>query len=229
MVGDPVCTFNEFSSYGYTAGMVLKGRWKGQDEIYNHIKKEFLGDTTRMIAPFQTHSPDIAVIEKDHTPRNLSVDGAISDLENICLTVRSADCIPLLMIDTSTGFFGAVHIGWRGFAGGIVEELFDLVDSCRLSPGDMHFHLGPSIGDCCYEVGDEVAMLFDDRFVTRRDNKFFVDLLGALTNRLMAAGVRKSNIGVSPDCTSCLSNRYYSYRRDGEASIQMVSFIFRCR
>ncbi len=229
MAGDPVCMFNEFSSYGYTAGMVLKGRWENQDEIYDHIKREFLRNSTRMISPFQTHSSRIAVIEKDQESHSLSADGAISNSENVCLTVRSADCIPMLMVEPSTGFFGAVHIGWRGFAGGIVEKLFNLSGSFKLTPDDILFCLGPSIGSCCFEVGDEVAALFDDPFITRRDDKFYIDLPKALMNKLISLGVRESNIGGSPDCTSCLSERYYSYRRDGSAPIQMVSFILRSR
>jgi len=229
MAGDPVCMIDEFSSFGYTAGIVLKGRWKDQDEIYDHISREVVGNSVRMISPSQTHSSRIAVIEKDHESRSLSTDGAISNSENVCLTVRSADCIPTLMVEPSTGFFGAVHIGWRGLIGGIVEELFNLSGSFKLNPEDMLFYPGPSIGNCCFEVGDEVAALFDDPFITRRDDKFYVDLPKALTNKLISLGVRESNIGGSPDCTSCLSDRYYSYRRDGSAPIQMVSFIFKSR
>ena len=227
MVGDPVCMFDEFSSFGYTAGMVLKGRWKNQDEVNNHIGRDLLGNNIRMISPLQTHSSRIATIGKEHTSQNLSADGAISNLKDVCLTLRSADCIPMLTVEPSTGFFGAVHIGWRGLIGGIVEELFNLSGHSRLNPEDMHFYLGPSIGSCCFEVGHELAAMFDDPFITTRDGRFFVDLQKSLTNKLISHGVRESNISGSPDCTSCLSDRYYSYRRDGRAPIQMASFIFK--
>lgn len=229
MAGDPVCMFDKFSPHGYTAGMVLKDPWGSQDEIYAHIRKEFLRNSTEMISPFQTHSSSIAVIGKDHESRSPVADGAISNSESVCLTVRSADCIPLLMIDKSSSFFGAVHIGWRGLVGGIVEELFKFADDRRLRTGDMQFYLGPCIGSCCLEVGHEVAILFDDPCLTIRNDSFFVDLRKAAVNRLVAAGVRESNIDGLPECTSCLSQKYYSYRRDGRASIQMVSFIFRSR
>ncbi len=227
MTAHSVCMFDEFSSFGYTAGIVLKGRWKTQEEIYNHINTEFVGNSIKTISPFQTHSSEIAIIEKDHSSQNLSADGAISNLENVCLTVRSADCIPMLMAEPSTGFFGALHVGWRGLIGGITEELFNLSGDFKLNPEDMHFCLGPSIGNCCYEVGDEVAALFEDHVISKSDDRYFVDLPKALKNKLISLGVRESNVGESPGCTSCLSDKYYSYRRDGKAPIQMVSFIFR--
>ena len=229
MADDSIWIFDEFSSLGYTAGIILKGRWENQEEIYDHISKEIIGNNIRMISPFQTHSSRIAIIQKDQNSYNLSADGAISNSENVCLTVSTADCIPMLMVERSTGFFGAIHIGWRGFAGGIVEELFNPSGSFKPNPEDMYFYLGPSIRICCFEVGDEVAVLFDDPFITRRDNKFFIDVPKALVNKLISLGVRETNIGGSPDCTSCLSERYYSYRRDGRAPIQMVSFILGSR
>jgi copper oxidase (laccase) domain-containing protein len=91
----------------------------------------------------------------------------------------------------------------------------------------MHFCLGPSIGNCCYEVGDEVAALFEDHVISKRNDRFFVDLPKALKNKLISLGVRESNVGESPGCTSCLPDKYYSYRRDGKAPIQMVSFILK--
>lgn len=225
MADDSIRMFDELSSLGYAAGIVLKGTWKNQEEIYDHLSREFTGNNMRMLTPSQTHSSRIAIIEEDHSLHNPSADGTISSSENLCLTVSTADCIPMLMVERSTGFFGAIHIGWRGFAGGIVEELFNLSGHFKPNPEDMYFHLGPSIRNCCFEVGDEVAVLFDDPFITRGDNKFSIDLPGALVNKLISFGVREINIGGSPDCTSCLSERYYSYRRDGRAPIQMVSFI----
>lgn len=225
MADDSIWMIDELSSLGYTAGIILKGRWKNQEEIYDHISREFTGNNMRMISPSQTHSSRIAIIEEDQNSYNLSADGAISESENVCLTVSSADCIPMLMVERSTGLFGAIHIGWRGFAGGIVEELFKPSGNFRPNPEDMYFHLGPAIRNCCFEAGDEVAVLFDDPFITKKDNKFFIDMPGALVNKLISIGVRKTNIGGLPDCTSCLSERYYSYRRDGRAPIQMVSFI----
>jgi hypothetical protein len=225
MAGDPVFRFDKFSSLGYRAGVVLKGRWKNQDEIYDFIDRESGGNSISIISPAQTHSSRIAIVEKDHTSRNLSADGAISNLEDVCLTVRSADCIPMLMVEPSTGFFGAVHVGWRGLIGGIGEELFNLSGRFKLNPEDMHFYLGPSIRGCCFEVGDELAAMFDDPFMTISDGRFFVDLQKVLMNKLISLGVIESNMEGSSDCTSCLSDKYYSYRRDGQAPIQMVSFI----
>ncbi len=215
-----------FGSLGYTAGIVEKSAWKKQDQMYDFIADRDNGRKRDIIIPEQTHSADIAVVDNNSMAAGLSADGLLSESADICLTVRTADCIPLIFADPS-GLFGIVHVGWRGFAAGILNELFIEVRKRGRDAENSSVHLGPSIGKCCFEVGDEVAALFDDDFIEERNGRFYVDLPGAARNIISAYGVRETNVEISSECTCCGKERFYSYRRDGIAPIQMVSYIFK--
>lgn len=215
-----------FGSLGYIAGIVEKSDWKEQDQIYDFIADRDNGRKRDIIIPKQTHSADIAVVDNNSISAGLSADGLLSESADICLTVRTADCIPLIIADSS-GIFGIVHVGWRGFAAGILDELFIEVRKRGYDAENSSVHLGPSIGKCCFEVGDEVAALFDDDFIEERNSRFYVDLPGAAWNIISAYGVKETNVEISSDCTCCGGDRFYSYRRDGFAPIQMVSYIFK--
>lgn len=218
-----------FDAIGFKAGFIEKNRWSKQSELYDAVSRAFPDNKFEIISPRQTHSSDILFIDGNSSNPNPMADGTISRLPGICLTVRTADCVPMLFADPATGLFGAVHVGWRGFVGGIIEELFAIIRKNGSDFSNMRFFLGPSIGQCCFEIGDEVAALFDDKFVVNRDKRNFIDLPGAVRNKILSHGVNETDIRAGKDCTSCCKERFYSYRRDGEAPIQMVAYIFRAK
>jgi len=215
-----------FEPMGFAAGITERDDWKSQAEVYDAIKRQFSAISPIIVSPRQTHSPDILVLEGPGAPSHPVADGVICRAAGVCITVRTADCIPLLFADPSTGIFGAVHVGWRGMAAGIIEEFF--AQTAKICPTviNMLFYLGPSIGKCCFEVGDDVALLFDEAYVDNRNGRFFVDLPGLARNKISNSGVRDSNVRVAPECTFCEEGRFYSYRRDGAVPVQMVSYIF---
>lgn len=216
-----------FQSLGFSAGVVSKGHWKKQEDIYNEIAGRLPETDIRIIRPKQTHSAEILQIEEIGNLSGPVADGLIADSEKVCLTVRTADCIPVLFAGKSAGIYGILHIGWRGLAGGIIESLFNRLKGLKIRPGDLVFYLGPSIGKCCFEIGDEVSALFDDVYIYKKNGRYFADLPGVSRNKIVRCGVKENDIWVSPECTFCERGRYYSYRRDGAAPLQMVSYIFK--
>jgi polyphenol oxidase len=133
--------------------------------------------------------------------------------------VRVADCAPLLLADRQTGRVAAVHAGWRGLVAGIVTAAAD-----RLH-GDLLAAIGPCIGPCCFEVGDDVASAIGRgaRVSPSSPGKSFVDLRAAVSADLEAAGVHRiENVG---GCTRCDRERFYSYRRDGDSSGRLGAVI----
>jgi YfiH family protein len=227
MANVPLHIFENLKAAGFMAGTVLKGEWRNQAEIYEFLRKSFPEEEKTILSPIQTHGPEIAFIDDGTATDNINADGVLANSREVCLTVRTADCIPLLMADPATGVFGAVHIGWRGLVAGIVEELTAFIGAREYRPESVLFGLGPSIGKCCFETGDEVATLFEKSLVSMKQEALFVDLRGAVREKLVAAGARAQNIEEIDDCTACSGKEYYSYRRTGDASLQMVSFIFR--
>ena len=219
--------YNLFEKFGFKAGITLKGNWENEDAVYKYISDELIPARMQMIVPTQVHGADILVIESEKSYSSPIVDGTISKRNDICLTVTTADCVPLIFADPVSGIFGAVHVGWRSYIAGILDYLFQTIDKSHINIDDMHVHIGPSIGPCCFEVGGEVAVLFDEDVVIQKDGKCFVDLNRAIRNKLSSLGIEDTHISGLFECTSCFTDRYYSYRRDKESPIQLVSFVFK--
>lgn len=138
------------------------------------------------------------------------------------VSIRTADCLPILLADPRTGAVAAVHAGWRGTAARIVEQTIERMNAEYGSrPEDLAAAIGPGIGKCCYEVGLEVARRFGEEQAGK------IDLAEYNRGQLLAAGVTQIEI-VSP-CTFCEADTFFSYRREGERAGRMISFIRRIR
>jgi purine-nucleoside/S-methyl-5'-thioadenosine phosphorylase / adenosine deaminase len=168
--------------------------------------------TTRedLFAAYQVHGRAVTLVEADTQPRP-QCDVLITRSTEKTLMLRFADCTPVLLADPGRGVIGAVHAGWRGSAvraaGAAVAALGEAFGS---NPRDLVVGIGPAIGPCCYEVGDDVATAFEDRpwlFSDRRLN-----LWEANRQALIEAGVPTDQIEVAGLCTQCESQRFFSHR-----------------
>ena len=149
-----------------------------------------------------------------------------TDLSGVAVVVQTADCVPIVLAGTRSA--AVVHAGWRGSArnaaGAGVAALAELGES----PFSVRAFLGPSIGACCYEVGNEVAAQFAGEFTKRsRDGRFRLDLAAVNRAQLVAAGIPPENISAHPACTKCGGARFASYRRDGAAAGRMIALAAR--
>jgi len=140
--------------------------------------------------------------------------------------VRTADCYPVLLVDLDTRVVAAVHAGWRGTAAGVVSEALQKMNALNqtnaLPPTNadrIWAAIGPGIGACCYEVGEEVAR----RFGQPQAGK--LDLAAANYRQLREAGVPDQNIDVMRRCTFCEADRFHSFRRDKDRAGRMISYI----
>jgi hypothetical protein len=129
----------------------------------------------------------------------------------------TADCLPVLFANASGTRVAAAHAGWRGLAGGVLEQTLDRFAE---APGDIIAWLGPAIGPQAFEVGDEVHDAFvsmhaesADAFRQSRPGHWLADIYALARIRLAAAGVRQVHGGGF--CTFNDSKRFFSYRRDG--------------
>lgn len=132
--------------------------------------------------------------------------------------VRVADCVPVLLGSPRTGHVAAVHAGWRGVVAGVVARA-----AGALGATDLVAAVGPFIGPCCFEVGEEVAARFAPEQVLRGPGpRPHVDLGRAVRAQLAAAGV--AGVEAVGGCTVC-DPRWHSFRRDGAASGRMLAVI----
>ena len=149
-------------------------------------------------------------------------DALITDRPGVAVSVRTADCYPILLADVRTRAVAAVHAGWRGTAARIVAEALDKMRAqFGTRPADVIAAIGPGIGACCYEVGPEVAREFG---ITGRTH---LDLAEANRRQLAAAGVPEAQIDLLGQCTCCGVERFHSYRRDREQAGRMIAYIRR--
>jgi polyphenol oxidase len=131
------------------------------------------------------------------------VDGHVTTRPGVGLLVLVADCLPLALV--GAGQVAMLHCGWRGLAGGLVERALAEFEE---PPEAL---VGPGIGPCCYEVGQEVLAAFED--LDGVANGRMLDLRAVAERKLEAGGVRA--IQHVEDCTSCNGELYFSHRRDG--------------
>jgi YfiH family protein len=158
-------------------------------------------------------------------------DALIADEVGKSIGVRTADCVPILMLDCRTRAIAAVHAGWRGTAGEIVKSTIEkMMCDFGTAPPDLYIALGPCIRGCCYEVGAEVAKQFTawhPNWAEHDTKARKIDL--ARTNRLQMrdAGVPLDQIFDCELCTACQSGQFFSFRREPENAARMLAAIAR--
>ncbi|MDD3243225.1 MAG: peptidoglycan editing factor PgeF [Eubacteriales bacterium] len=145
-------------------------------------------------------------------------DGLMTDVRGAALIKHSADCATIYLLDPVKKAIALAHSGWRGtladMAGHAVEALRREYGS---DPGDCMAAVAPSIGPCCFEVGEDVTQLFADAYprwdlVRRGAEKPHVDLWACLDAQLIRAGLRPENIRLSGVCTCCHPDEFHSHR-----------------
>ena len=183
----------------------------------------------------QTHSDNIKCITQSETKGWESVsdaiedcDALITDLKGVVLSVLTADCVPILLYDTQKEVVAAVHAGWKGTQAQIVfKTVQEMKEKYGCDPKDIIVGIAPSIGDCCYEVGKDVAEHFFDipEGFSSRGEKYMLDLPFINKQQLLKAGIPEENIEMSHTCTACDVDRFFSYRKEQGCSGRFMSMI----
>lgn len=189
-------------------------------------------DLNRMVVGNQVHGINITIVEKDDAGRGgcdnesrlPDSDALVTNVENICLMVLTADCVPILLFDPVQKVIAAVHAGWRGTVGGIAGRTVRLMcEHYGCMASDILAGIGPCIGTCCFEVSDEVAGAFqpyykDVIYAGKQSGKYYIDLGQANRMQLLDGGMRPLHIEMADLCTMCHPRDFFSYRHDGEAA-----------
>ncbi|MCC6953231.1 MAG: polyphenol oxidase family protein [Deltaproteobacteria bacterium] len=183
--------------------------------------------------------PDWAALESEP----LAGDAWIIDpkeefLADVCVGVKTADCLPILISNPRNSVVAAIHCGWRGAEAGLFLDTLVLLGRMGVPPKAIEVAIGPGAQSCCYEIRDDVkapldrAMSLVESFpgpdskpaVQSRDGKYFASLKDLLLAQAYFFGIRREHIVASEICTIC-DGRYFSHRRDKEAAGRQVSFI----
>ncbi len=147
-------------------------------------------------------------------------DALLTRQPAVTVSVRTADCFPILLADLHHRVVAAVHAGWRGTAEGVAANALNRMrDDFGTAAENVIAAIGPGIGPCCYEVGEEVARRFGMAHSCR------LDLATENLRQLVLHGVPRGQISAAGQCTFCNPTQFYSWRRDHEATGRMVSYI----
>ena len=176
----------------------------------------------------QVHGSSVFFADGSSEKESVEADSIVTRQKGLGVGVITADCVPGLICFPDSGCVCAVHAGWRGTLLHAVTSCLEAVcGKYSLKPRDAVAAIGPSIGECCYEVGDDVASQFisatgdRDRWLSEKDDgKFLLDLAELNRIELHDAGVLE--IETVNICTCC--NDLPSYRRDGHGTDKMISF-----
>ncbi|MFO7890097.1 MAG: peptidoglycan editing factor PgeF [bacterium] len=192
--------------------------------VFENRKKFFnaIGVSEEKAAiPKQVHGDKIEVITRPGLYP--ATDGLITRAPGVVLTVQTADCVPVFLYEPVKRIIAAVHAGWRGTCKKIVIKTIGImVKKFSLKTENIFAFLGPSIGSCCYKVGDKVKQKFPAEYI----HNSYLDLWSYLHDQLIEAECISENIYISRLCTACYPEWFFSHRRDKGKTGRMLAFIY---
>jgi hypothetical protein len=213
---------------------------RGSDDVFRAAALDGLpwlqhGFGTRLSAGWPAIG-QLATAKQIHSERVLRVESAgpqgegdalISNLPGIGLTIRTADCLPILIADPRTRAVAAVHAGWRGVVSEIASKtIHTMCQEFDSKPQDLIVAIGPGIGPCCFEVGPEVTVQFAPYFPEMHlSGRAKIDLIETTCRQLRRNGVSRGQISTSGLCSYCNRELFESYRRDRDAAGRMIAMI----
>lgn len=195
-------------------------------ELTSLVRERF-GVDTELTTCLQTHSATVRRASREDEWRECdSCDALWTDEMGVSLGIKVADCLPVTMIDPAHSVIAGVHSGWRGAVQQITDATLDALErDTAFDPRLAFAYLGPSIRVCCFEVGEEVAVKFDKRYVDRSHGKPHVDIPAYTIDVLGARGFADTRIFDSGLCTRCEGSIFHSYRRQGQGGGRNLAIV----
>lgn len=172
----------------------------------------------RVFAANLAHSNKITTISAAADQRIIDkVDGLITNIPNIYLSVTVADCLPIIIYHPPTHIVCLLHAGWRGLHSNIIQEAVDLlVQQGTISTHELVISIGPAIGGCHFVVEEDTLTKFQNfpTAINKLGSKHSLNLSEVARQQFLAAGVEDELLGISSICTYCSAAAYFSHRFD---------------
>lgn len=191
------------------------------------ISEIILNEKAELIMPNQQHTDNILAIKNMNDIKQIKTsafDGLITNIKNLPLCLVFADCVPILLFDKKNKILACVHAGWRGTAKKIGVKAINIMrDEFGTNLQNIQVAIGSAICKNCFETNKDVYKQLAITINYNRDNiflesreKLFVDLKMLNAQQLSEVGIK--NIDISPYCTSCNNDIFYSYRADNKCT-----------
>ena len=243
---------------GFTASDSRENVLRNRATLLRDVFGEPSGPELPLVTLHQVHSTAIHRVARENAGpfAVLSGDGLLTCETELVLGIQTADCVPVLLADRHTGAVAVFHAGWRGTLGRIVEQgVARMRSEFGTEPENLLAAIGPAIGPCCYEVGEEIGQQFRETFqyaeellhqcsTLRTDcepeepsrlqadsasagSKRLLDLPETNRRQLLDAGLSDTAIDLLPWCTRCRKDLFFSYRAERGLTGRMLSVIAR--
>src|SRR3989344_5786703 len=211
------------------------GDGRKTENIFNFVQSSIPNFKT-IVIPDQIHSTNVTNFSAnliDNVERVSETDGVITKDANSVLTVITADCCPIMFVEKKQGIIGISHQGWRGSVKRLGQKIIKKIVELGGRPENIYVAIGPSIGQCCYNIEDERYYEFVEEFngyankiFRRHQGKLHLNLTLLNYLQLKEIGIPEKNIDYFPFCTRCDKKRFFSFRRDKKEDYgEMMSFI----
>jgi YfiH family protein len=197
------------------------------------IAKMFGVPASYLISPHQRHGDTVHVIHAgniesfrlmfpDSNPQNEG-DAIITNLPGVLVGIQTADCAPILLCDEKKGFVAAIHAGWRGAIGNVVENTVSLLT--KLGCKNICAAIGPCIQKQSFEIGDDLIPLIDGKYISEIEGGKHFDMPLMIHDKLVSLGVKKiENIGID----TVLDENFFSHRRqNGRCGVQFSGILLK--
>jgi hypothetical protein len=213
-----------------TRQLELRGETIASD--YARIGEAFATSGDNVVRVRQVHGRTVLRVapgSRWDTPPD--ADAIVSVDPEQVISVRVADCVPILVADRAGRAVAVVHAGWRGAAAGLIAATIDAIQELAVPAADLVASVGPAIGPCCYQVDEpvrsqfEAAMPGSDVWFTADGARWRLDLWTAASDQLVSAGVPTAAIHLARQCTAHHPDDWFSHRREGAGTGRMVAAI----
>jgi hypothetical protein len=236
-VGLKIFSSSLINSQGYFSGFATRQAGDGRktNTVLNFLKGSDI-KYQKIVVPEQIHSANISLFmnqDRETFKKIEETDGVITRDKEVVLTCITADCCPIIFKDEAAGIIGICHVGWRGSFKRMPQIMVSKMEEIGAELKNIKVAIGPSIGECCYDIADDRYWQFleeyepyADQIFQHRGGKWYMNL--PLLNYLLLreAGIEKETIDHFPFCTKCDKERFFSYRRDKKEDYgEMFSFV----
>lgn len=227
----------DFLNLAFHVGDDAEAVWKNRVIFANSLGLK----AEDIVSPQQVHGSKVARVTEEHRGMGAmtyetaleGTDALITDEPGLPLMLCFADCTPVLFLDPEHGAVGLAHAGWKGTMEKIAQKTLEAMErEFGTDPAECLAGIGPSIGPCCYEVGQEVEEACRkafpekvDRILVQKDGKKHLDLWAANRLSLLEAGMLPKNIESAEQCTACENPWYFSHRASGGKTGRIAALI----
>jgi len=215
----------DFGSLRYPNINELGDEWQPARENFYH---ELGLGQNNVVMSGNIHGNKITVVSSEYPRGRIDgFDGLITREQNLILAVKTADCLPIFIVDPKNKIVGLVHSGWKGTVANIAAVAVEEFKKLDSNPAELLVAIGPSIKKCHYDISEarQKEMIGLKKYFSQTNGKTFVDLRTAVVDELIIAGISKDNIDDETPCTMCEPEKYFSYHSSGRIEDGLLSVI----